>query len=135
MYVDLSIFLWKSAIYHSINPVWHYMWKQEKCSSLELSRGNSYTAQWAGQGLKITRLMSIFTSIKVWKFLVKILIQKGQGVENALPHANVLPNFIFLIHWQIQLTFNFMFVCYPLILNSIIAYLPLKYSIKFIISR
>ena len=65
------------------NPVWHNVWKQEKCSSLEPPRDNFYKTQWAGQGVKITWFMSIFTSKKVWKFLKKIsgqnLIQKGQG--------------------------------------------------------
>ena len=57
--------------------------EMKKCSSLEPPRDNFYKTQWAGQGVKITWFMSIFTSKKVWKFLKKIsgqnLIQKGQG--------------------------------------------------------
>ena len=45
-----------------------------------------------GQGVKLTRLMSILTSKKVLKFLIKIQLTKsdpkGQGMEGALPHAN-----------------------------------------------
>jgi hypothetical protein len=38
-------------------------------------------------------LMSIFTSKKVWKFLMKIQLtksdpKKDKGVESAFPHAN-----------------------------------------------
>ena len=44
------------------------------------------------QGVKLTRLMSIFTSKKVWKFLIKNQLTKSDpkrtGVESALPRAN-----------------------------------------------
>ena len=33
-----------------LNPVWHGITKQEKCSTLELPRGNFCKTQWAGQG-------------------------------------------------------------------------------------
>ena len=41
------------------------------------NRGNFYKTQWAGQGAKITRLMSIFTSKKVGKFLKKNQLTKS----------------------------------------------------------
>ena len=37
----------------TLNPVWHDVGKQEKCSSLEPPRDNFYKTQWAGQGVKI----------------------------------------------------------------------------------
>ena len=51
-----------------VNPVWHGITKQEKYSILELPRGNFCKPQWAGQNVKITQMISIFTSKKVWKF-------------------------------------------------------------------
>ena len=51
---------------------WHELWKQEKWP-----RGIFHKAQWAWQGVKLTRLMSIFTSKKVWKFLIKIQLTKS----------------------------------------------------------
>ena len=54
------------------NPLWHELWKQEKCSSLAPPR-----AQWTQQGVKLTRLMSIVTSKKVWNFLIKIQQKKS----------------------------------------------------------
>ena len=59
-----------------LNHHWHELGKQEKCSSLELPRGIFYKTQWAWQGVKLTKLMSIFTSKKVWKFLIKIQLTK-----------------------------------------------------------
>ena len=56
------------------NPNCHELWKQEKCSSLAPPRRVFYKTQWAWQSVKITRLMSIFTSKIVWKFLIKILL-------------------------------------------------------------
>ena len=41
--------------FQSFSPIWHDVWKQEKCLSLEPPRGNFYKTQWAGQGVKITR--------------------------------------------------------------------------------
>ena len=41
------------------------------CSSLEPPCGVFYKTQWAWQVVKLTRLMSMFTSKKVWKFLIK----------------------------------------------------------------
>ena len=46
----------------NFNPHWHELWKQEKCSFLAPPRGIFYKTQWAWQGVKLTRLMSIFTS-------------------------------------------------------------------------
>ena len=76
-----------------LNPNWHELWRQEKCSSLSPPRGILYKTHWAWHSVKLTRLMSIFTSQKSLeifdkKFSWQILIQKGQGVESALPHAN-----------------------------------------------
>ena len=45
-----------------LNPNWHELWKQEKCSSLAPPRGIFYKTQWACQGVKLTQLMSILTS-------------------------------------------------------------------------
>ena len=56
-----------------LNPHWHDLWKQEKCSP----RWILYKTQWACQGVKLTWLMSIFISKKVWKFLIKIQLTKS----------------------------------------------------------
>ena len=69
-------------IYHGatlglyFNPNWHELRKPEKCSSLEPPRSKFYKTQWAWQGVKLTRLMSIFTSKKVKKFLLQIQLTK-----------------------------------------------------------
>ena len=55
-----------------LNLHWHELWKQQKSSSLGPPRGIFYKSQWAWQDVKLTRLTSIFTSKKVWKFLIKI---------------------------------------------------------------
>ena len=68
-----NVYLW----YNILNPSWHELWKQEKCLSLEPPRGIFYKAQWAKQGVKLTRLMSIVTSKKVWKFFIKIQLPKS----------------------------------------------------------
>ena len=60
-----------------LNPHWHELWKQEKCSSLAPPRGIFYMTQWAFQGVKLIWLMPIFTSKKVWKFLIKIQLTKS----------------------------------------------------------
>ena len=46
------------------NLYWHELWNQEKCSSLVPPRSIFY--------VKLAWLISIFTSKKVWKFLMKI---------------------------------------------------------------
>ena len=51
-----------TIVLHTFNPVWHEVWKQEKCSSLEFPRGNFYKTWWAEEGVKIIRLMSIVIS-------------------------------------------------------------------------
>ena len=56
---------------------WHELWKQEKCSSSAPPMGMFYKPRGAWQGVKLTRLMSIFTSKKVWKFLIKIQLTKS----------------------------------------------------------
>ena len=61
---------------HAFNPHWHELWSQEKYS-LASPRGLFYKTQWAWQGVKLTRLMSIFTSKKVWKFLIKNQLTKS----------------------------------------------------------
>ena len=43
-----------------INPNWHELWKQEKCSSLTPPMSKFYKTQWAWQGVKLIRLISIF---------------------------------------------------------------------------
>ena len=67
----------------SLNPNWQELRKQEKCSS----RSKFYKTQWAWQRGKLTWLMSIFTSKKVWKFLIKIQSQNYKGGKSALSHA------------------------------------------------
>ena len=62
---------------YTFNPNWHELRKQEKCSSLVPPRSKFYKTQWAWQGVKLTRLMSIFTSKKVWKLLIKIHLTKS----------------------------------------------------------
>ena len=68
----------------SLNPDWHELWKQEKCLFLEPPRGIFYKTQWAWQDVKLTQLMSIFTSKKVQNFFDKKsagqnMIQNSQG--------------------------------------------------------
>ena len=46
--------------------------KVRKYSSLSPPKSIFYKTHWSWQGVKITRLMSIFISQKVWKFLIKI---------------------------------------------------------------
>ena len=57
-----------------------------KCRGLMIEFGS------ASEIGKVTGLMSIVTSKKVWKCLIKIQLTKsdpkGQGLENAHPHAN-----------------------------------------------
>ena len=59
-YISPSIHL-----FYLVNPNWHELWKQEKCSSLAPFRDIFYMTQWACQGIKLTRLMWIFTSKKI----------------------------------------------------------------------
>ena len=60
----------------TINPHWHELWKQEKCSSFAPPMGHVYKTQWAWQGVKLTLSISIFNSKEVWKFLIKIQLAK-----------------------------------------------------------
>ena len=39
-----------------VNPDWHELWKQEKCSSLATPRGIFYSAQWAWRGCQINKI-------------------------------------------------------------------------------
>ena len=95
---DLNI-LWAEQLKESaekkeflsfFNPVWHDVgnWKARKMLIFRATKG-----QWAGQGVKITRLMSIFTSNKVWKFLKKksadkIWFNKDKGIKMSSPMPN-----------------------------------------------
>ena len=63
--------------FHGINPNWHELWKQEKCSSLAPPSGIFYKTQWARKGIKLIWLMSSFTSEKVLKFLIKLQLAKS----------------------------------------------------------
>ena len=72
---------------------WHELRKQEKCSFLAHTRSKFYKTQWAWQGVKLTQMISIFTSKKVWKFFIqiqadKIQSQNDKGGKSALSHAN-----------------------------------------------
>ena len=63
-----------------LNPHWHELWKQEKCLSLVSPRNNFNKTRWWAwhwQGVKLTRLMSIFSSKKVWSFLIKNQLTKS----------------------------------------------------------
>ena len=51
--------------------------KARKDSLLAPPRGIFYKIQSAWQGVKLTWLMSIFTSKKVWKFLIQIQLTKS----------------------------------------------------------
>ena len=51
--------------------------KVRKCSSLAPPRNKFYKTQLAWQGVKLSRLISIFTSKNVWKFLIKIQLTKS----------------------------------------------------------
>ena len=55
----------------------HELRKQEKCSSIAPPRNKFYKTQWPWQGVKLTQLMSIFTSKKVWKFFIQIQLTKS----------------------------------------------------------
>ena len=48
------------------NPHWHELWRQEKCSSLAPLRSMFFKTQRAWQVVKLTQLMAIFTSKKVF---------------------------------------------------------------------
>ena len=63
--------------FETVNLNWHVLRKQDKCSSLAPPRNKFYKTQWAWQGVKLTQLMAIFTSKKVWKFLIQIQLKKS----------------------------------------------------------
>ena len=50
---------------------------KKNCSSLATSRSKFYKTQWAWQGVKLTGLMSIFTSKRVWNFFIQIQLTKS----------------------------------------------------------
>ena len=60
-----------------LNPNWHELRKKEKCSSLAPPWSKVYKTQWSWQDVKVTQLMSIFTSKKVWNFLIQIQLIKS----------------------------------------------------------
>ena len=66
-------------------------YESKKNVHLQRHLGASFINQ-AWYGVKLSRLISIFTSKNVWKFLVKNQLTnsdpKMTGVESALPHAN-----------------------------------------------
>ena len=67
----------KDPYFSSFNPNGHELIKQEKCSSLAPPRSKFDKTQWAWQGVKLSQLISIFTSNNVWKFLIKIQLIKS----------------------------------------------------------
>ena len=73
---DLVFIKWRTCKC-CLNPNWHELRKQEKCSSLAQPRSKFYKTQWAWQGVKLSRLISIFTSKNVWKFLIKFQLTKS----------------------------------------------------------
>jgi hypothetical protein len=48
--------------YLILNPNWHELRKQKKCSSLVPPKSKFYKTQWAWQAVKLTWLMSIINS-------------------------------------------------------------------------
>ena len=54
----------------TLNPNWHELWKQEKCSYLTPHRSKT-------QCVKLSQFISIFTSKNIWKFLIKIQLTKS----------------------------------------------------------
>ena len=92
-------------INRNVNPVWHDMWKQEKCSPLEPPRGNFYKTQWAGQGVncviytidvnfnhKSLEIFEIKSADKIWSkkdkvikvsYLMPIRVKGGFNSERA----------------------------------------------------
>ena len=97
-----------------IKPNWHELRKQEKYSSLAPPRSTFYKTQWAWHGIILTQLMSIFSSKKVGKFLLKFswlnLIQKGQGgkkVPSLMPiRANSIKKEIAISFYYLTCTFD-----------------------------
>ena len=78
--IIFSIFYEKkdaSAKFQYFNPNWHELKKQGKCSSLAPPGIKFYKIQYAWQGVKLTKMMSIFTSKKVWKYLKNIQLTKS----------------------------------------------------------
>ena len=57
--------MWWKVNADQLNPNWHELWKQEKCSSLAPPIGMFYKTQWAWQGVKLTQ------------FLIKIQLRKS----------------------------------------------------------
>ena len=60
---------WKGTL----NPNWHELRKQKKMLIFSATKEQ---VLWAWQGVKLIRLMSIFTSKKVSKFLIQIQLTK-----------------------------------------------------------
>ena len=62
-YINVNHY-WTHYVPTCVNPNWHELWKQEKCISWAPHMEHFYMTQWAWQSVKITQLMSIFTSKK-----------------------------------------------------------------------
>ena len=96
--IIFSIFYEKkdaSAKFQYFNPNWHELKKQGKCSSLAPPGIKFYKIQYAWQGVKLTKMMSIFTSKKVWKIHLKKTnpkIKRGVKVPCLMPNRVSLPN-------------------------------------------
>ena len=82
----------------SINPNWHELREQEKCSSFAPPRSTFYKTQWAWQGVKLTRLMSIFTyhqkSLEIFEknSADKIWSKKDKRIKVSPPVPNKRAN-------------------------------------------
>ena len=74
--VQSCIGTWQSIKNYPTQPTlpnWHELWKQEKCLSLAPPRKFFHKTRW----VRLTQLMSIFTSQNVSKFLIKIQLTKS----------------------------------------------------------
>ena len=75
------------------NPNWHELRKREKCLSLVPPKSKFYKTQWAWQSVKLTRLMSIFTSKKGWKFFIQIQLTKSNPkITRGVKVTCLMPN-------------------------------------------
>ena len=73
-----------------LNPNWHELWKQEKCSSLAPPRGIFYKDTMILGGHQINVNFHLQKSLEIFdkNSADKILSKNDKGVESALPHAN-----------------------------------------------
>ena len=102
----LISFMWKLDFssniqkYDSFNTKCHELWKREKCSSLVQPRCMFYKTRWAWQEVKLTWLMSIFSSKKVWKFLIKTQLSKSDPKKTFLIVEFVLKMILSGTYWM-----------------------------------